>query len=321
MAINKYMRAALRALSNANLDIKVNYKLIRQIEHNARKPRIKFTYQTWDYYINVNNNSNGEYKIPLRVFTPTGRKITAFSDISYPVIIFFHGGGWVTGDLDIYEKVCMSIAKRTCHAVAAVDYRLAPENPFPAALEDCYTAVKEIIKLSETLGVPFERITLMGDSAGGNLAAAVSMYMRDKGEQPLKKQILIYPVTYNDHSGTSPFESVLENGTDYLLTSKRVCDYTDLYCGKQSDRQSPYFAPLLAEDFSNQPDTLILTAQYDLLRDEGEEYGDKLKNGGNHVVTCRMKDALHGYFSLPAQFSAVRESYEIINKFLREKNQ
>lgn len=315
MAINKYMHAALKALSYAEedlMDVKTNYKLMRHVKRVAKKPRIRLTYKTWDYKV-----SSGDHDVPARIFTPAYGKGKKLADAKYPIIVFLHGGGWVTGDLDSYEKVCLAIARQTGHMLIAVDYRLAPENPFPAALEDCYQAVKAAMKwrqASRTSG----GITLMGDSAGGNLAAAVSLYMRDKGEKMPDRQILIYPATYNNHTETSPFPSVLENGTDYLLTSKRVCEYMDLYCNNEADRNSPYFAPLLADDFSNQPDTLIVTAQYDPLRDEGEEYGRRLKTAGNRVVVRRIDNAMHGYFSLPVRFSVVRNTYRIINQFLRE---
>ena len=311
MAINKYMRVAIKALSNVSekTDIKTSYKLIRQLQRTGKKLRIRW-YQTWDYYIKASGQ-----KIPVRMFSPEINKIPRIDKTKYPVIVFLHGGGWVTEDLDSYEKTCLTIARQTGHVLIAVDYRLAPENPFPAALEDCYKVVKAVMHWHGTSGSP-NKITLMGDSAGGNLAAAVSLYMRDRGEKTVDRQILIYPATYNNHTETSPFLSVFENKTGYILTAKHICDYMDLYCGNEQDRNSPYCAPLLADDLSNQPETLIITAQYDPLRDEGEEYGRRLKEAGNSVIVRRIDDTLHGYFSLSVRFSAVRESYGIINKFL-----
>lgn len=311
MAFNKYMHAALKALSYMEADPKTSYKLMRQVERVTKKPRIKLTYTTWDYKI-----KSGDHEVPARIFTPAFEKGQGLEGLKRPVIVFFHGGGWVTGDLDTYEKVCLAITRQTGHILIAIDYRLAPEHPYPAALEDCYHAVKAAMEWDNLAGDP-RGVILMGDSAGGNLAAAVSLYMRDRGEKTVDKQILIYPATNNDHSETSAFASVAENGTDYLLTSKRVCEYMDLYCCDEKDRSSPYFAPLLATDFSNQPDTLVVTAEYDPLRDEGEEYGRKLKEAGNRVTVRRIKDAMHGYLSLPVRFAAVRDTYKIINQFLR----
>jgi len=306
--MNKYMLTALKALSH--VDIKKNYKLIRQAYLIAKKPRIKLTYQTWDYFVN-----NNGYSVPVRIFSPASKKIKGIDIKKYPCIVFLHGGGWVTEDVDTYEKTCLTISRKTGHIVICVDYRLAPENPFPVALTDCYNVVRAVIRWHKVSGVP-HKITLMGDSAGGNLAAAVSLYMRDKGEKIVDRQILIYPATYNNHTETSPFPSVVENGTDYILTSKHISDYLDLYCGGEEARKSPYCAPLLTDDFSNQPETLIITAEFDPLRDEGEEYGRKLKEAGNPVTVKRVKNAMHGYFTLSANYSAVKESYNIINEFL-----
>ena len=305
------MQIALKALSNVDVDIKKNYKLIRQFERTVKKPRIKkLMYQTWDY-----NVKNGEYEVPMRIYTPSGKNTEGPDNIKYPVIVFLHGGGWATGDLDSYESVCLTIAAQTRHIVIAVDYRLAPEYPFPAALTDCHSALQSVLRWNDVSNSP-HKLTLMGDSAGGNLAAALSLYMRDRGEKVADRQILIYPAVYNDHTENSPFASVSENGKDYVLTAKNICDFMDLYCGEE-ERDNPYVAPLLARDFSNQPDTLIITAQYDPLRDEGEQYGRKLKEAGNVVSVCRIEDTLHGYFVLPVRFSAVKKSYDVINRFLR----
>jgi acetyl esterase/lipase len=252
-------------------------------------------------------------EIPVRVFHPGKHKNNGF-------LIFFHGGGWVTGNIDSYTKVCANMANQTGHTVISVDYRLAPENPFPAGVEDCYYAVREIFLNLDLLRCKSEDITLIGDSAGGNLAAAVSLMARDRGEFLPHRQILIYPATYHDHSENSPFASVMENGKDYLLTSKRIQDYMDMYVPDEDDRYSPYVAPILADDLSRQPDTLIITAEFDPLRDEGEAYGIRLRESGNHVMIYRMKDALHGFIALPKKSEYVVKCYEIINQFLSGKN-
>jgi len=162
-------------------------------------------------------------------------------------------------------------------------------------------------------------LVLMGDSAGANLAAAVSLMARDRGAFSIPKQILLYPATYYDHGPDSPFPSIKEKGEGYLLTSRRICDYIDLYIQHGEDRISPYFAPLLAKDFSHQPDTLLITAEHDPLRDEGEAYGEKLKQGGNRVVLYRMDNALHGYFNLPIRFVHVERTLRLVREFLDEK--
>jgi acetyl esterase len=304
MAINKAMKIALKALSYSEIDIKKNYKLKRQIT-NAAHPYIKPLYKIWDHKI-----YGVDHDIPVRIFMPPKQNNTS------GILIFFHGGGFVTGNIDSYSTVCANMAGQTGHIVVSVDYRLAPEYHFPAAPEDCYLVAREIITDSALFGVNKENITLIGDSAGGNLAAVVSLMARDRGEFLPAMQILLYPSAYNDHSENSPFPSIKKNGTDYLLTAKRVNDYLDLYQSSPQDRNNPYFAPLLSKDLSMQPKTLIITAEYDPLRDEGEAYGKKLYKYGNEAEVYRMKNALHGFISLPKHFVHVKKSYELINRFL-----
>ncbi len=307
MSINIAVRAALNLLSYPEIDIKKTYMVEREVKkllsHRLKKPSL---YRVWDQEV-----SCVDHQVPVRIFTP--------EDITKPfILLFFHGGGWVTGNIDSYDGVCSDMAAATGCIVASADYRLAPEHPFPAAPEDCYAVTRTLFHNSGVFGVDPSAIVLIGDSAGGNLAAAVSLMARDRGEFLPGRQILIYPATASDHSETSPFASVHENGTGYLLTSKRVCDYLSLYRSCDDDLTNPYFAPLLAEDFTHQPDTLLITAQYCPLRDEGEAYGKKLQAAGNHVRMYRLDDALHGYFSLPARFELVKKTYALINSFLEE---
>lgn len=304
MAINKAMKMALKALSYPELDIKKSYKLKRQLK-NAAHPYIKPLYKMWDHKI-----PSLDHEIPVRIFMPSDEENVK------GILIFFHGGGFVVGNIDSYSSVCTNMANQTGHLVVSVDYRLAPEYHFPAAPEDCYAVTREIFLDCTLFDIPQERIALIGDSAGGNLAAVVSLMARDRGEFIPSRQILLYPQTWNDHSETSPFTSVRDYGTDYLLTAKRISEYMELYQSSEEDRKNPYFTPLLAEDLSNQPDTLIITAGYDPLRDEGEAYGKKLHDSGNYVEVYRMKDALHGFIALPKRFVHVKRSYELINRFL-----
>lgn len=350
MAINKATRLALKALSYPDLDVKKTYKLHRQIDsvtHPYYKPLL---YQIWDHKL-----QDMDHEIPVRIFMPNSvplpntvalRPSLSLSSVISPkskagahpkdvmevleiiqkqnndknkILIFFHGGGWVVGNIDSYSGVCLNMARQTGHIVISVDYRLAPEHRYPAAVDDCYAVTREIFQNADLFHVEKEDITLIGDSAGGNLAAVVSLMARDRGEFLPAKQILIYPATSNDHSETSKFSSVQENGTDYLLTSKRICEYMDLYKSCAEDLNSPYLAPLISDDLTRQPKTLIITAQFDPLRDEGEAYGRKLHAFGNEVSVYRMKDALHGFIRLPKHFIHVKRSYELINRFLNDK--
>lgn len=310
MPINKAMLTALSLLSYPELDVEKTYlverKLQKLIARRAKKP---WLYRIWEH-----NVPSGSHQVPMRIFAPKQRKRDC-------VLLFFHGGGWVTGSIDSYDGVCGDMAAQTGCIVASVDYRLAPEHRFPAAVEDCYAAAREVFLHSALLGSLWEDVVLMGDSAGGNLAAAVSLMARDRGEFLPRRQILIYPAVGNDHTEESPFPSVRENGTGYLLTSKRVRDFFALYRACEADMGNPYFAPLIASSFVNQPDTLLITAEFCPLRDEGEAYGQKLREAGSYVETHRIPDALHGYFSLPLWFKQVKDTYAIINAFLEGNNE
>ena len=305
MAINKTMRAALRALSypaNA-LEIGKTYRVERAI--GGLKAPLSPIYQLWDHKIERDGR-----EVRVRIYTPKKRT-------DQRLLLFFHGGGWVLESVDTYNSVCKNLAKKTGCRVASVEYGLAPEHIFPEGLEDCYAAARAVYQHPEQFGVQSGEITLVGDSAGGNLAAAVSLMARDRGEFHVARQILIYPATYNDHTETTPFDSVRENGDNFLLTAKRVREYMELYAGgREENRNSPYFAPLLAKDLTNQPRTLIVTAEFDPLRDEGEAYGYALRRAGNEVAMYRMPDALHGYFSLSMRFPQVRHTYDMIDHFL-----
>lgn len=308
MAINKILMGALKAISYTHIDVKKSYKAQRAFDNWISKVHAEpADYIIWDYDVMCSS-----HHVPVRIFMPEN------TQPEY-TLVFFHGGGWVTGNINTYDRVCVDMARHTGQRVISVDYRLAPENVFPAAPEDCYAVVKAICTRKGLDGVFAEQVVLIGDSAGGNLAAVVSQMARDRGDFIPKKQILIYPSTNNNHTATSSFPSVTENGKDYLLTSARICEFTDLYIHPK-DYSNPYYAPLLAKDFSNQPDTLLISAEFCPLRDEGEYYAIKLKQAGNNVKIYRIKDGLHGYFSLPYRFAPVKETYKLINAFLKGEN-
>lgn len=312
MAINKAMKMALKALSDSEMDLKTSRFLTMLKELDPKKP----FYKTVDDKI-----LNGSHEVPVRIYFPETEVVVKCGKggSTFPVLLFLHGGGWVTESVETYNSVCHYLAQNTGHVVVSVDYRLAPENRFPLGLEDCYAAAKAVFTNQFLLNVDPEQVTLIGDSAGGNLAAAVSLMARERGEFMPKRQILIYPCVNNDFTENSSYPSVIENGTDYLLTRKNVYDYLQLYKSKDEDFLNPYFSPLMEKDYTKQPKTLVITAEYDPLRDEGEEYARRLKRAGGDVFAYRMKDALHGYFLLSSfnnRFALIRDTYELINKFL-----
>jgi len=303
------MQTILHALSYGNIEVEASRRLADIKKLDAMRIFLK-KLDTKVY--------NGTYEVPVRLYFPNEESMSG--DVSekgkYPVLLFFHGGGWVTESVENYDRVCSRMAQSTGHIVMSVEYHLAPEYRFPVPLEDCYAAAKALYTGRLILPADPDRITIIGDSAGGNLAAAVCLLARERGEFMPRKQILIYPAVNNDYSEKSLFSSVRENGQDYLLTAGKLKDYINLYAGSEEDKLNPYFAPILEKDLSGQPDTLILTSEFDPLRDEGEAYGRRLAEAGNRVEVHRIKDALHGYFALGIRSLHVQESFEYINHFL-----
>ena len=313
--INQAAKRILKALSFDGVEVDA----FRHMADLKRLDPMKIFYKKIDEKI-----YNGSHAVPVRIFFPNEKSFQESNDKTSDsrdkkLLLFVHGGGWVTESIDNYERICARLADATGQYVAAVEYRLAPEHPFPTGFTDCYAVAKAIYTNRFILNVNPQRITLIGDSAGGNLAAAVSLKARDDGIFKPQRQILIYPAVNNDYSGTSRFQSVKDCGSDYLLTAGKMRDYIDFYAAREEDKKNKYFAPLMETDYRNQPDTLILTAEFDPLRDEGEEYGKRLKEAGNYVEVHRIKDALHGYFALGIRYFHVQESFELINQFLSRR--
>ena len=305
------MRTILHALSYGNIEVEAS----RRLADIKKLDAMRIFFKTLDTKV-----YNGNHEVPIRLYFPSEEAMSGepVEGEKYPVLLFFHGGGWVTESVENYDRVCSRMAQSTGHIVMSVEYRLAPEYRFPVPLEDCYAAAKALYTGHLVLPADPDRITIIGDSAGGNLAAAVCLKARDTGDFAPKKQILIYPAVSNCYTKKSPYKSVQENGQDYLLTAVKMEDYLKLYESSTEDRQNPYFAPILAKDLSHMPETLILTAEFDPLRDEGEEYGKRLKKANNYVEIHRIPDALHGYFALGIRFLHVQKSFEIMNCFLNK---
>lgn len=306
------MQTILHALSYGNIEVEASRRLADIKKLDAMRIFVK-KLDTKVY--------NGTYEVPVRLYFPSEKAMSGepVEGEKYPVLLFFHGGGWVTESVENYDRVCSRMAQSTGHIVMSVEYRLAPEYRFPVPLEDCYAAAKALYTGHLVLPADPDRITIIGDSAGGNLAAAVCLLARERGEFMPRKQILIYPALNNCYTEESLYKSVQENGEGYLLTAVKMEDYLNLYESTPKDRQNPYFAPILAKDLSHMPDTLILTAEFDPLRDEGEAYGKRLEEAGNYVEVHRIPEALHGYFALGIRFLHVQESFEIMNKFLEKE--
>lgn len=221
--------------------------------------------------------------IPLRLYTPRAPG-------PRPGLIWFHGGGWVTGSLDSHDGLCRQLALDTGAVVVAVDYRLAPEHRFPAAVEDALAATRWVADRAARLGIDAGRLAVGGDSAGGNLAAVVSAIARDGGP-PLCWQLLVYPIT--DCDLDTP--SYRENAVGYLLTRAGMAWFWDHYLPDPASRAHPHASPLRAPDLSNLPPAYVITAEYDPLRDEGESYARRLRDAGVPTRLDRFEGMVHGF--------------------------
>ena len=224
--------------------------------------------------------------IPIRVYYPSEGK-------DFPALVWFHGGGWVIGDLETAEFNCRKMANDVECVVISIDYRLAPETPFPGAIDDCFVATEWIFDNGVDIGIDMTRIAVGGDSAGGNLAACVAIRARDKNI-PLVFQLLIYPVTDADFNRPS----YQEYAKGYFLTHDAMQWYMDYYVPDVNKRNHPDVTPIHAEDLSDLPPAFIITAEFDPLRDEGEAYGNALMEAGVDVEIKRYEGMIHGFFNM-----------------------
>lgn len=247
-------------------------------------------------------------EIPIRVYKPD-------CDPPYAALVYFHGGGWVVCDLDTHEAVCRAIANRSHAVVVAVDYRLAPENRFPAAVIDAYAAVCWVAEHAQRFHIDRHRIAVGGDSAGGNLAAVVSLNARDEKGPRIALQVLVYPVT-NLASLDTP--SYREFATDHNLTKGQMEWFRAHYLNHPEDALDPMASPLLAPDLKGLPPALVITAECDPLRDEGEAYAKRLEQAGVPVTCTRYPGMIHPFFSMTAAVGDSRKAIQQVAAAIRE---
>ena len=228
--------------------------------------------------------------IAIRIYTPEGPG-------PHPFYLDIHGGGWWMGNGFLFHESARALSEQTGAIVVSVDYRLAPEYPYPTPLDDCDTALDWIVENGESLGGDPRRIAIGGSSAGGNLAAALAIRARDRGGPRIVFQYLLVPAT--DLSGTRGWLSFDEAGQGYVLTTEGIDAMIEAYVPNASDRMDPYVSPLLEGDLSGLPPAFVVTAQFDPLRDQGEAFAGRLQNSGVPVVLHREDGALHGFLGSP----------------------
>ena len=222
--------------------------------------------------------------IPVRIYRPSNS-----SDL--PIALMYHGGGWVIGDLTTADGQSREICRNAQAIVISVDYRLAPENKYPAAVDDCYSALEWVHENAASIGGDSSRIAVVGDSAGGNLAAVVAQKAQDEEGPSICFQLLVYPVTDGSRFDTASYK---QNAYGYMLTRDAMKWFWEQYADPD-DRLKASASPLLADSLKGLPPAVVLTAEYDVLRDEGEAYGNRMKEAGVDVEIVRCEGMIHGF--------------------------
>jgi acetyl esterase len=250
--------------------------------------------------------------LALRIYTPLGQG-------PFPLMVFFHGSGFVVCSLDTHDGMCRNLCAGSGCVVVSVDYRLAPEAKFPAATDDCLAATCWAVANAASLGADGGRVIVAGDSAGGNLAAVTALRVRDESGPALLGQLLIYPVTDHYDPGTP---SMTENAEGYGLTRAGMIWFWDHYLADTRDAANPYASPLRATDLSGLPPALVVTAEYDPLRDEGELYAHRLRQAGVATELKRWDGVNHGFFFVPGvvdkSSAAIDEACDWVRSVLKQ---
>jgi acetyl esterase len=246
-------------------------------------------------------------EITVRVYAPAGVG-------PHPVLVFYHGGGWVIGDLYTHDGLCRSIVNAAGCAVASVDYRLAPEFTFPVAVEDSYTALKWVAANAPRLGLDSARVAVGGDSAGGNLAAVMALLSRDRRGPRILLQVLVYPVTNHDFGTTS----YRENATGYVLTTEDMRWFWRHYLSREEQGQEVSASPFRAKSLADLPPALVITAGCDPLRDEGEAYAARLRDAGAPVTLTQYPGMFHGFLRMTRILDQARAALDEVAGALRK---
>lgn len=248
-----------------------------------------------------------DHEIACRIYEP--------ENSNESLIIYYHGGGFVFGSLDSNEGFCRRLANSSGCRVLSVDYRLAPENPFPAGVNDAFDAFNWAYEHASDLGIQSSRIAVCGDSAGGNLAAVTCLMLRDRKMSMPRLQVLLYPALAADLSS----HSMNEFGDGYFLTREQMEWFHDCYTSKKEDNLNPYLWPIIHENHSDLPEAIIVTAEYDPLRDQGESYVSVLRSAGVEALGIRVNGMMHGFASFSSVAPAAKTALTMIGQIIGNK--
>ena len=284
--MNRVVRAILGAFAVENM--KEKYATVRRWQRLITPPtKPRDDYQILDAHLYAAHRS---HEIPVRIFRPK-------EQLHDDVLLFFHGGGWVIGTLDTHDSTCRELADGSGSAVLSVGYRLAPEAAYPAPLDDCHDALLWAAANGAALGVDASRLAVAGDSAGGNLAAAVAIKVRDVGGPALRHQLLIYPVTEADFANAS---YTANGGGGYFLSTSAMRAFWKHYLGDTPVDAAPLATVLRTPDLSGLAPATVITAEFDPLRDEGNAYAARLAAAGVPLDHAQAPGMIHGFFSMTA---------------------
>jgi acetyl esterase len=233
--------------------------------------------------------------IPVRIYAPS-------SDVPLPVLVWYHGGGWVIGSLETHDGLCRDLVDAAGCVVVSVDYRLAPEHTFPAAVDDAYAAARWVSEHAAEIGADPARVAVGGDSAGGHLAAVAAMLARDEGTPPLVFQLLVYPAI--EHEFSRP--SMVENAEGYMLTTEMMRWFYGHFLNDPSEGDDPRVSPIRAESLAGLPPAFVVTAEFDPLRDQGIAYAEALASAGVSVTSTTYDGVFHGFFNMQAMIDQAK---------------
>lgn len=307
MPVHPEIQNILNIIPKYDPSHKVNVEEHRK-QFNA--PALPVEQRTQVYKVEDLVISTPETDLTLRIYTPHEAE-------SYPVLMYFHGGAFFSGNLDSHDDVARDLCASSGHKVISVDFRLAPEHPFPAALVDCYEATKWVVNNKEVVKWDGQHLSISGDSSGGNLVGAVTLMAREKQEFVITKQVLIYPSVDLDFAKFH-YPSLTENGTGYFVESAQLAELNGFYLEGGADVLDPYLSPIRAAHYKQLPKALVITAEYDPFRDEGELYAQKLHADGVDVQTKRYEGVTHGFLGKWTHLPEYAGVYNYIGEFLNK---
>ena len=306
MPLHPEIKKVLDSIPKSDVKEKIVPEKMREI---LNIPSIPTEKRVQVHSIEERTVSTPEAEIPVGIFYAEEKD-------SYPILMYFHGGAFFSGTLESHDEIARAIALESGYKVISVDYRLAPEHPYPAALKDCYDVTKWATENKDELNWDGVSLAVAGDSAGGNLAAAVSFMARDKKEFVITHQVLYYPSLDLDLSEFR-YPSLFENRKGYGVESDQLAEFCSFYLSGGADPNNPLVSPIKKENLENLPSALVITAEFDPMRDEGEQYAANLAKHGISVELKRYEGATHGFLGKFTHLEEYQDVYKQTEKFLK----